>query len=481
MDWYLDGAWWARWLLQRGLGAIYLVAFVCALNQFPALLGERGLLPVPRWLEVAPFRAAPSLFHFHYSDRMFRALAWLGIALSSAVVLGLVQAGPIWVSVAVWLVLWTLYMSIVNVGQTFYSFGWETMLLEAGFFATFLGPDAIEPAPVAILAMRWILFRSELGAGLIKLRHDTCWRDLTCLYYHYETQPMPNALSWHFHHFPKSVHRAGVVFSHFVQLIVPFGLFMPQPVAAISGGLMIAHQLLLIVSGNYAWLNWLTVVLAFSTFTDSLVPLPAADTFPRPLAFEVVQYVLAAVTLALSVKPALNLVSKNQSMNASYNPLHLVNSYGAFGSVTRERFEVVLEGRADGSDASWQEYGFKGKPGDPRRRPPQIAPYHLRLDWLMWFLPLRGFVRSERWLTRLCEQLLTGEGPALKLLGHNPFRERAPQQIRALLYRYELTSRAERAQTGAFWRRELASELFRMGSVSGRSPSRAASASPASA
>jgi hypothetical protein len=471
MDWYLDGGFWARWLLQRGLGALYLVAFVCALNQFPALLGERGLLPAPRFLAHVPFRASPSLFHLHYSDRALRALAWLGIVLSSAVVVGWVQAGPIWVSVLVWLVLWALYMSIVNVGQTFYSFGWETMLLEAGFFAAFLGPDHTAPAPVALLAMRWILFRSELGAGLIKLRHDTCWRDLTCLYYHYETQPMPNGLSWYFHHFPKRVHRAGVVFSHFVQVVVPFGLFMPQPIATCAGLLMIAHQLLLIISGNYAWLNWLTVVLAASTLGDSLVPLPAAGYSARPLAFELVQYALALLTLALSVKPALNLVSKHQAMNASYNSLHLVNAYGAFGSVTRERFEVVLEGRSDSTEQSWREYGLKGKPGDPRRRPPQVAPYHLRLDWLMWFVPLRGFGRPERWLTRLCELLLEGDRAALSLLGHNPFPEQPPQQIRALMYQYAFTTRSERAATGAIWKRELVSELFRLGA---EAPKRAA-------
>ena len=471
MDWYLDGGFWARWALQRGLGGLYLVAFVCALNQFPALLGERGLLPVPRFVAHVPFRASPSLFHFHYSDRAFRGLAWAGIVLSTAVLLGGVQAAPIWVSVAVWLVLWMLYMSIVNVGQTFYGFGWESMLLEAGFFAAFLGPDHVAPAPVAILAMRWILFRSELGAGLIKLRHDTCWRDLTCLYYHYETQPMPNGLSWYFHHLPKSVHRAGVVFSHFVQVVVPFGLFMPQPIAATAGGLMIAHQLLLIVSGNYAWLNWLTVVLAFSTIADSLVPLQAAAVSPRPLAFELVQYALALGTLALSIQPALNLVSKHQRMNASYNPLHLVNAYGAFGSVTRERFEVVLEGRASASEESWREYGFKGKPGDPQRRPRQFAPYHLRLDWLMWFVPLRGFGRPERWLTRLCEQLLEGDRATLRLLRHNPFPEAPPQQIRVLMYQYAFTTRSERAATGAIWKRELVSELWSVGNPARRSSS----------
>jgi hypothetical protein len=359
-------------------------------------------------------------------------------------------------------------MSIVNVGQTFYAFGWESMLLEAGFFAAFLGPAQLTPSVIPVIALRWLLFRSEFGAGLIKLRHDTCWRDLTCLYYHYETQPLPNPLSWYFHWQPKWVHRAGVVFSHFVQIVVPFGLFAPQPYAAIAGALLIAHQLLLIISGNYAWLNWLTVVLGFSAFGDSILRssfgLRAPATQARPLAFDLVLYALGAVTLLLSVKPSLNFFDPNQRMNASYNSLHLVNSYGAFGSVTRERQEVVLEGSVDDAGEVWREYGFKAKPGDPRRAGLQVAPYHLRLDWLMWFVPLRGFLRPERWLVRFVELLLEGDRAAAKLLGANPFPDAPPRQIRALVYRYKYTDPTERRWSGAWWTRDLVGEFFRVGS-----------------
>src|SRR5687767_5173561 len=135
MDAYFEGAWLVRLLFQRGLAAIYLIAFISALNQFRALLGERGLLPVPDYLAQVSFREAPSLFHFRYSDRLFAAVAWLGIALSCSALSGLSDAGPVWLSAAVWFVLWCLYLSIVNVGQVFYGFGWESMLLEAGFFA----------------------------------------------------------------------------------------------------------------------------------------------------------------------------------------------------------------------------------------------------------------------------------------------------------------------------------------------------------
>src|SRR3954470_15160262 len=254
----------ARLVLQRGLGLAYLVAFLVALEQFRPLLGERGLLPVPRFLERASFREAPSLFHVGYSDRLLSAVSLAGIVLSLVVVIGLPDRWPIPVTIALWLVLWALYLSIVNVGQIFYGFGWETLLLEAGFLAAFLGP-AWTPVPTLVVWLfRWLLFRLEFGAGLIKLRGDACWRDLTCLYYHHETQPMPNPLSWYFHHLPKPLHRVEVAANHFTQLIVPFGLFAPQPYATVAAAIIIATQLWLILSGNFSWLNWLTVILATS-------------------------------------------------------------------------------------------------------------------------------------------------------------------------------------------------------------------------
>ena len=440
-----DGLWLARLLFTRGLAAIYLIAFTSALNQFPALLGERGLLPAPDFLKRVRFRDAPSLFHWRYSDRLLRVVAITGMALSAITLVGLTERGPLWVTMGVWLVMWALYLSIVNVGQTFYGFGWESMLLEAGFFAAFLGPRDVEPPAMVMLILRWMLFRVELGAGLIKLRHDQCWRDLTCLYWHYETQPLPNPLSRAFHRFPKPLHRLSVAFSHFVQVIVPFGLFAPQPVAAIAAALIVVHQLLLIVSGNYAWLNWLTVILGMAGF--------GGITFERPsTTFDYIVYALAAVTVLLSIQPALNFFSRNQLMNYSWNRFHLVNAYGAFGSITKERYEIVIEGSHDGE--TWKEYEFRAKPGDPNRRPPQIAPYHLRLDWLMWFLPFSVRVVGNRvllpgyevWFVRFVQRLLGGDRQTLKLLRVNPFADAPPRLIRARYYLY---------QFDGWWKRTL--------------------------
>src|SRR5438874_2525868 len=232
----------ARLVLQRGLGLVYLVAFLVALEQFPALLGERGVLPVARFLARASFRESPSLFYFRYSDRLLRAVALAGIVLSLAIILGLPDRWPAPLTIAAWLVLWALYLSIVNVGQTFYAFGRESLLLEAGFLAAFLGP-ASSPVPAPIIWLfRWLLFRLEFGAGLIKMRGDACWRDLTCLYYHHETQPMPNPLSWYFHRLPRVLHRAEVLGNHFAQLVVPWFLFAPQPVATVAGLLIVLTE-----------------------------------------------------------------------------------------------------------------------------------------------------------------------------------------------------------------------------------------------
>jgi hypothetical protein len=455
----------ARLIVERGLAAIYLIAFLVALRQFRPLLGERGLLPAPDYLRTHGWRSAPSLFQLHYSDRALAAVSLVGIAVSAALLIGLPQAGPLPLTMLAWAVLWALYLSIVNVGQTFYAFGWETLLLEAGFLAIFLGNEAIAPPALVLVGFRWLAFRVEFGAGLIKMRGDQCWRDLTCLDYHHETQPMPNPLSWYFHRVPKRLHRLEVLGNHVAQLVVPFGLFMPQPVAAIAAGYMILTQLYLVVSGNYAWLNWLTIVAAAAAVPNFFFApvLTATSAFePQPAWFAVAVIGLAVLVVILSYWPVRNMLGPRQLMNASFNQFHIVNTYGAFGSVTKHRDEVVIEGtddQAPRASSGWREYEFKGKPGDPMRRPPQWAPYHLRLDWLMWFLPFSpGY--GETWFIRLVDRLLCNDPAILGLLRHNPFPDRPPAAIRARLYRYRYTSWSERRQTRAWWVRQPIGEYL---------------------
>ncbi len=461
----------ARFLIERGLAVIYLVAFVVALRQFRPLLGEHGLLPVPAFVRYVPFRAAPSLFHVRYSDRLLVAVAWIGIAISVALVLDLPERAPLPVTMLAWGVLWALYLSIVNVGQLFYGYGWESLLLEAGFLAIFLGNDSTVPAWPLILLFRWLAFRVEFGAGLIKLRGDPCWRDLTCMYWHHETQPMPNPLSWYFQRLPKRWHRVEVAGNFAAQLAAPFLLFLPQPIAAIGAAVMILTQLFLVASGNYAWLNWVTIITIVAALPDAffraVLPIgapagaaSAALTFPAWYAGLVLA--LAALIVVLSYWPVRNLLGSRQMMNASFNALHLVNTYGAFGSVTRERYEIEVEGTTDerpDDRTEWHAYGFKGKPGDPKRRPRQWAPYHLRLDWQMWFAALAPY-EGERWFLRFVQRLLEADPSTLDLLRVDPFGGRRPAWVRALLYRYRYTSWDEHRRTGAWWDREPLGEYL---------------------
>jgi len=454
---------------------IYLIAFLVAINQFRPLLGERGLLPAPRFLERVSFQHAPSLFHLRYSDRLLTIASWTGVLLSASIVVGLVEAAPLVIWMIVWFVLWVLYLSIVNIGQTFYAFGWESLLLEAGFFAIFLGPARMATPLVVIWMLRWLLFRVEFGAGLIKIRSDPCWRDLSCLDYHHETQPMPNPLSWFFHHLPRPLHRVEVLGNHFAQLVAPLGLAFPQPISDAAGVVIVVTQGWLVLSGNFSWLNAVTIVCGVAAFNNaalgSVLPVQVPSQSAPPVWYEGALIALTVGVLVLSYRPARNLLSRRQLMNFSFNPYHLVNAYGAFGSITRVRYEIVVEGTAasdlTAGGTAWSEYEFKGKPGDPRRLPPQVAPYHLRLDWLMWFAAMSSPV-DHPWFVPFLIKLLQNDSATLKLLRRNPFPHGPPAFVRARLYRYRFSTARERRQTGQWWMRDLVGDYVPPVRLAGR-------------
>jgi hypothetical protein len=481
-----------RFLVLRLLGGVYFVAFLSTLLQGRALVGEHGLLPMAGYLEAVArmsgsrssgFLSAPSLFWLDASDGALVAVALAGAALSFAVVLGLSNAGAM-------LVLWILQLSLYDVGQIFWGYGWELQLLETGMLAVVLcplrtwvdpalGPAQANRAPptVVVWLFRWLVVRVMLGAGLIKLRGDPCWRDLTCLITHYETQPNPSPVSWLFHQLPPAAHAIGVLFNHFVELVVPAFVFGPRWTRRVAGAFFVGFQLLLIASGNLSFLNWLTLVPALACFDDALlVRLVPRRLQPRvrartelepkdetPLWHRRVANAYGVLVCVLSIGPVTNLLSSRQAMNASFDPLHLVNTYGAFGTVSRVRDEIVLEGTRDQSptdDARWEEYELPCKPGDVRRRPCLVSPYHYRLDWQMWFAAMTTY-EEEPWIAALVDKLLRGERAVVPLFAVDPFRDGPPRFVRARLYRYELTSWRE--PRDVWWRRRLLTPADRPG------------------
>ncbi len=470
----------AREVLQRGIAALYLVAFISTLNQFRPLLGEHGLLPAPALLDWVGEKKErrrmlhPTLFlRVRYTDRRLVALCVAGIVVAGVLVAGIPQLGPPWVPMLCFLALWLGYLSIVSIGQTFYGFGWEMLLLEAGFLAAFLGSNDQPPPTVVIVLFWWLLFRLEFGAGMIKIRGGREWRDLTALMYHHETQPMPGPLSRQAHLLPAWFHRVEVVGNHVAQLGVPFLLFapllsigvdgpVPQIVGAVAALIVIVTQAWLVVTGNFAWLNGATIVIAFSAIGLPGIGHASVEAGPWPgipLPWFVLTAAVGLLYVVLSWPALRNLFARRQLMNASFNRWQLANAYGAFGTVTKERIEIVVEGTEDADGASgWQEYEFRGKPGDVRRVPRQFAPYHLRLDWLMWFLPLGRSL--DDWFTVFLIRLLEADAPTLALLRHDPFDGAPPRWVRAVSYRYRFATRAERRVDGAVWVRDLRREVL---------------------
>jgi hypothetical protein len=351
------------------------------------------------------------------------------------------------------------------------------LLLETGFLAIFLAPlwrpqpfpEKTPPPRVVFWLLRWLAFRLMFGAGLIKLRGDPCWRDLSCLLYHYETQPLPNPLSFYLHQLPRWFHQGEVLFNHFVELVVPWMVFGPAACRNLAGVLLVLFQVLLILSGNLSFLNWLTIAVCVACFDDAFLArfLPRAwSTRTRTLPAEgsparrAAVYALTAVVAVLSLNPVANMLSPGQLMNASFDPFDLVNTYGAFGSILRERREIVLQGTADeepSDQARWLDYEFKCKPGDVERRPCVVSPYHHRVDWQMWFAAMSG-PSEQPWLLFLVAKLLEGDPKTLGLLAKGPFRDRPPRYIRARLYRYEFARPGARG--GAWWRRTLMGEYL---------------------
>lgn len=457
-----------RFALLRALGAIYAVAFLVAANQIVPLIGTHGLTPLPLFVSrvndalgstSAAFFRLPSIFWFNHGDAMLVTTAWIGVALSLVVVAGYANA-------IIMALLWALYMSFVHLGQEWYGYGWETQLLENGFLAIFLcplvdpRPFSRKPPPVAIIWLhRALIFRVMLGAGLIKIRGDASWRDLTALYYHFETQPIPNPLSRWFHFLPRAVLKGGTLFNHIAELIAPWFVFWPRIARYVAGIVIIGFQLVIIASGNLSFLNWLTIVPALACFDDwawrKVLPRALVSRADAAVASEQpslpmlrTSYVIAAVVAVLSINPLINMFSSQQIMNTSFDPLDLVNTYGAFGAVGKERFNVVFEGSADGE--TWREYHYKGLPVALNERPPQIAPYQLRLDWQMWFAAM-GSPREYPWTLNLCWKLLHNDPDTISLFRSNPFPAAPPRYIRAIWYRYKF---ARPNPDGIWWERD---------------------------
>ncbi|MFN0167593.1 MAG: lipase maturation factor family protein [Bryobacteraceae bacterium] len=451
-------------LFLRCLGAVYFAAFCSYAWQFPGLNGSMGIAPVSDFLStveqsLGPGRyvALPTLAWINSSDAAIQGLAWAGALLAVPAVLGFFTP---------WLffLLWLFYLSLDLVGQDFYSFQWDALLLEAGFAAILVASRRFAPSPWAVWVLRVLLFRLLFCSGAVKLLSgDPTWRTLTALHFHFQTQPLPNPIAWLVQHSPAwglSVFTAAVLGA---ELIVPFFIFSTPLLRHVAAFILAAFQLLILLTGNYGYFNWLTLALCLTLVDDRLLRRwlrawrRSPEIPPAPVWKEKTVRAIAVVLLAagvLRVAQTLHPSPLPGLLNVPAEALerfYISNRYGLFAVMTTTRNEIVIEASNDGR--IWWPYEFPFKPGELRRAPPWIAPFQPRLDWQMWFAALSTY-QSNSWIEGFLQRLLNGSPPVSALLERNPFEGTPPRFIRAVLYEYRFTSREQRSQTGNWWIRQ---------------------------
>jgi len=435
-------------IFLKALGAIYLIAFVSFGAQADGLIGAHGILPAGRYLEAVhaalgarAYWDVPTVFWINSSD-LALGIGWMaGAALAVVLILGYFRRVCL-------IALFILYLSVSSAGQDFWSFQWDILLTEAGFLAIFL-----DATPGRAWLFRWLLFRLMFMSGVVKLASgDPTWRNLTALSYHYETQPLPTPIAWYMDQLPGWFQRASTAVVLLVELGVPFLIFGPRKVRRWAAGLLIGLQVLILLTGNYTFFNWLAIALCGLLFMERPAPGgPAPTRTHAAVTAGLMALVISAGGLQLLETFSFPVTGWARSYLEWISPLRIVNGYGLFAVMTTTREELVVEGSSDGSD--WRTYEFRYKPGDVKRAPPWVAPYQPRLDWQMWFAAL-GNVRDSPWFYNFAGRLLEGSRPVLGLLERNPFPESPPRYLRVVAYDYRFTDFAERRKTGAWWKRE---------------------------
>ncbi len=452
-------------LFLRLLGMIYLIAFVSFGVQARALIGSRGIYPVAQTIDAvhhyyrgSAARAFPSLFLINSSD-WFVAAVWVsGTLFAVLMMLGVLHR----VACAATFV---LYLSISTAGQTFMSFQWDALLLEAGFLAIWIGWSKIVP-----WMFRWLLFRLMLMSGVVKLASgDKSWHALSAMRYHYETQPLPTPLAWYMHQVPWWFQTITTAVVLVVELAVPFLIWFPRRVRLFAAGILIVFQILILLTGNYAFFNLLAIALCVWLVDDARFErewnrLPRflakigrekvkdAVSVPKVAIATGICILLLFCSLAEVTGPILQwtLPGSEQALGTLV-PFEIVNSYGLFAVMTTTRHEIVLEGSRDGTN--WQAYEFKYKPGDVNLAPRWVEPHQPRIDWQMWFAALDNYEQNP-WLLRFVLRLLQGSPDVTRVLANNPFGNAPPTYVRAQIYEYHFTTWSERRATGAWWHRE---------------------------
>jgi hypothetical protein len=440
-----------RWIVLRGLGVIYLSVFVSLVGTIQGMIGPRGLLPATELFAAlheqltlpARLWAVPSLLWLSASNGALTALVVVGLCASLALIANLWPR----LSLAVCAV---AFLSFVAAAQAFAYYQSDGMLMEASLLGFFYAPRGLPrlgatspPSRASLWLLRWEWFRIYFESGLVKLMSgESQWRDLSAMVKYYENGPLPTWIGWYAQQrLPRGFHIGVALSTLALELVLPFTLLLTRRWRARAFVLFTIFQIGIIATGNYAFLNYLVLLLGFTIACD----LPPAKTpaWRERLGWGgLVAYVLVT---------ALGFSRMWRLPQELLSPFRIGENYGLFAVMTRARYELEFQGTLDGK--TWVAYPFRWKPQDPYKAPGIYAPYQPRFEWDLWFASLDD-VTEWPWIVTAQERLLAGEPTVLHLFARDPFAGKRPQSVRVVKWQYWFTTPAEKRATGAWWRRQ---------------------------
>jgi lipase maturation factor 1 len=487
----------ARWLFLRALSLIYLSAFFALLFQVRGLIGSQGILPAAGYLhEVSAlgflrFWYAPTLLWLSSSDPMLTALCWIGLISS------LLLIANIWPR-ATLLVCFLCFLSFVGAAQDFSGYQSDGMLLEAGFLSLFLSPSGIlpgwartqPPARAAIFLLLWEWFRIYFESGVVKLKSgDPTWRNLTAMYEYYQNGPLPTWIGWYLQLLPHWFHIATAAATLMMELLLVWMAFLPRRWRIVCFFIVTAWQAGVIATANYAFLNYLVLVLAVLLLDDAFLQRFVPSRWRHSLDYKALPPRVAESEASASLNEQAETSTKLNSLaplrTAMYavvltwifyatalplvqmfwreaplptkpvailEPFRIANEYGLFAVMTPHRYEIEFQGSNDGEH--WVAYPFRYKPQELNERPRIYAPYQPRFDWNLWFASL-GSWQQYPIVPRTEKLLLEDDRDVLGLFAGDPFPGAPPRLVRAVLWQYWFSTPEQKHATGAWWRRQF--------------------------
>jgi hypothetical protein len=513
-----------RWIFLRALALIYFSAFYSLLIQIKGLIGPEGILPAQDYLaDIAQqpslaqlfglerYWYAPSLYWISSSSTMMTAVTWIGLI---AAVIAFLN---VWPRLS-FFICFVCFLSFVGASSVFSSYQSDGMLLEAGFLALFFAPRGLlpgwgansPPSRMGWFLLQWEWFRIYFESGIVKLvSGDVQWRNFTAMDEYYQNGPLPTWIGWYVEHLPHWFHAATVGGTLALELGLVLMMFFPRRVRLVLFFIVTPWEVGVILTANYAFLNYLVLSLGFLLLDDKFllrfVPARLRPREPERISAPVLEtqddqplsilgvgeasvttadieesaftgerrtllarlrFSLWVTGLALAsimltwiacdtieelVAIPLHDISLPQAPLIALEPFRIANQYGLFAVMTRGRYEIEFQGSSDGTN--WTAYQFRNKPQALNEAPRVYAPYQPRFDWNLWFASLGGW-RDNEIVPLTEERLLVSDGDVLALFRGDPFPQIPPRYVRAVIWQYWFTTMDEKRRTGDWWRRE---------------------------